>query len=312
MASAVVTGASGFVGSQLVCELTKMGIEVFSVCRGKNGIEQMNGTSVFNVSCKMEQYSELPGLICKSLKENMAEPPFAFYHLAWDGVLREDKDNCEKQLRNIEYTASAVRACREIGCEKYIHVGTVAEYTQCHALIDERFAPTPSDVYGATKVAARYVAAQIANTLCQDILFTILASTYGKHRRDDNIISYTTKTLLRGEKPIYGSLKQIWDFIYVEDAARALALIGLHGKPNATYGVGSGRYMSLRTYVECIRDMINPSLLLGIGEQKEKYNKVLNSCVDLFTVQRDTGFYPQYSFEQGIRKMIEGDVVGGE
>jgi len=50
--------------------------------------------------------------------------------------------------------------------------------------------------------------------------------------------------------------------------------------------------------------MINPQLPLGIGILGNKYENVLSSCVNTFQLQKDTGFLPKMSFEEGILRTI--------
>ena len=107
------------------------------------------------------------------------------------------------------------------------------------------------------------------------------------------------------EKPIYGDLNQMWDFLYVKDVVRAIRLVGEKGKKDKVYGIGSGEYKALREYVCRIRDVINPNLPLGIGENSSLSRRTFSSCVNNYDLKKDTGFQPEYSFEEGIARTIE-------
>ena len=132
----------------------------------------------------------------------------------------------------------------------------------------------------------------------------VLPSTFGEGRRDDNIITYTITTLLKGQKPQYGMLTQMWDFLYVKEVVRALRLIGEQGCEGKTYGVGSGVFRQLKDYIIKIRDIIDPNLELGIGEIPSLSDKAFSSCVNIYDLAKDTGFEPQITFEEGIRRTI--------
>ncbi len=134
--------------------------------------------------------------------------------------------------------------------------------------------------------------------------WVVVPSTFGEGRRDNNILTYTITSLLKGEKPTYGYLNQMWDFLYVEEVVRALRLIGEKGTADKTYAIGSGIYRPLRDYVETIRDIINPKLPLGIGEKPFLSNKAFSSCVSIKDLTADTGFVPGVTFEEGIKKTI--------
>lgn len=99
-------------------------------------------------------------------------------------------------------------------------------------------------------------------------------------------------------------LTQMWDFLYVGEVARALRLIGEKGCYGKTYGIGSGVYRQLKDYIVKIRDIINPDLMLGIGEIPSLSDKAVSSCVNIYELVKDTGFEPEVSFEEGIERTI--------
>jgi nucleoside-diphosphate-sugar epimerase len=163
---------------------------------------------------------------------------------------------------------------------------------------------TPNDMYGAAKTAAHYMLETRARILKMPFNWAVVPSTFGEGRKDNNIITYTINSLLNEEKPRYGYLLQMWDFLYVKEVARALYLIGEKGLPNKTYGIGSGVFKPLKDYIEKIRDIIDPSLPLGIGDIPSLSDKAFSSCVSIYDITKDTGFVPEISFEEGIRRTI--------
>lgn len=303
MKKVIVTGANGFVGRHLLKKLLAEQVEVFAIVRKKIEMQEL-----------MDDYNNIKWIIgdlyydtdaiIDSLRVNGALQADCFYHLAWNGVAACDKNNYDEQIKNIEIGMNVIRVCKEIECIKFINLGTVGEYVSLDGLINEKWVPSPADIYGAVKVAVRNLLSVKASADNIDVINTILCSTYGEFRCDDNVISYTIKKLLKREKPQFGRLEQMWDFLYVDDVAYALYLIGEKGIGGKTYSIGSGTYRHLYEYIEMIRDMIDPDLPLGIGELGDKYQKVLNSCVDTFQLQKDTGFKPMFSFEEGISNTI--------
>lgn len=97
----------------------------------------------------------------------------------------------------------------------------------------------------------------------------------------------------------------MWAFLYVGEVVRALMLIDKRGRRDIVYGIGSGKYHSLREYIECIRDIIDPGFELGIGDIPAMSEKAFSSCVNIYDLVRNTGFKVQVSFEEGIQRMIE-------
>lgn len=300
MKNVIVTGATGFIGSWLVQELLKHGIHVTVIARNRSRLlpEIASHKNCTIIEKKVEDLLSMDF-------ESGGDKYDAFFHLGWGGVSSEFKNDIDLQLRNVRMSLHALEVCSEIGCEKFIASGTVAEYVFCTDIMDVNAKQTPNDFYGAAKVSAHYFLGVRARQLGQSFIWMVLPSTYGERRTDNNIITYTISTLLNGQKPRYGNLEQMWDFLYVGDVVRAIRLIGEKGKPGKIYGIGSGQYRHLKDYIVAIRDQIDKNLPLGIGEIPAMSAQTFSSCVNIYDLIVDTGFSPTVSFEDGIKKTIE-------
>jgi len=292
----IITGGTGFIGSWLTEEMINNKIEVIMLVRDKSKCDKLIKDGI-NV---VEYYSET----YEQLKQSKVEID-AFYHLAWAGVAPEKKNDRVIQINNIDLAMEMLEYASEIGVKRFIATGTVAEYAFCEDVMDVNAKQTPNDLYGASKTAAHYMLETWARTLNMPFNWIVIPSTFGEGRRDNNILTYTIKTLLAGEKPSYGYLTQMWDFLYVGEVVRALRLIGEKGHYSKCYAIGSGVYRPLRNYVETIRDIINPDLPLGIGDKPSLSDKAFSSCVSIKELTADTGFVPQITFEEGISRTIE-------
>jgi len=291
----IVTGGTGFIGSRLVQELVDNNIEVVAFVRNIDKAGKVLDKRVRAIEYYSKEYD--------SLKQNGCEID-VFYHLAWEGVAPERKNDRVVQVRNIDFAMEMLEFADSIGAKRFIATGTVAEYAFCEDVMDVNAKQTPNDLYGAAKTAAHYMLETWARSIGMPFNWVVIPSTYGEGRRDNNILTYTIKTLLNGDRPSYGYLTQMWDFLYVGEVAKALELIGEKGHVGKTYAIGSGDYRPLRDYVEIIRDIINPNLELGIGEIPSMSDKAFSSCVSINELSADTGFRPEVTFEAGIRKTI--------
>ena len=111
--------------------------------------------------------------------------------------------------------------------------------------------------------------------------------------------------MLKGEKPSTTGLEQQWDYLYVDDLIEAFILLGEKGIGGKVYPIGSGEHKQMREYVETIRNIINPSISIGIGEMPYKNpNKIDNQIIDVDLLYKDTGFKARYDFRTGIENVI--------
>lgn len=299
MKKVVITGGTGFIGLWLVREMLVHDIEVIVLVRDLNmtkfeSVEKKQTLRL--VQYHTEEYEQL-----KKADTRVD----AFYHLAWAGVSSSEKNDGRMQLENVRFSMEMLEYARQIRAKRFMGMGTVAEYAFSENTIEANGnRQTPNDMYGAAKTAAHYMLEAYARILELPFNWVVLPSTFGEGRRDDNIITYTITTLLKGQKPQYGMLTQMWDFLYVKEVVRALRLIGEQGCEGKTYGVGSGVFRQLKDYIIKIRDIIDPNLELGIGEVPSLSDKAFSSCVNIYDLAKDTGFEPQITFEEGIRRTI--------
>lgn len=295
----IVTGGTGFIGSWLTENLVEKGIEVNILVRNLEKAarnQRMHHPLIKLVPYDPEAYKKL----CEGDKEIDV-----FYHLAWDGVSAKLKNDCGVQLSNIDFSLKMLELAYALKAKRFIATGTVAEYAFSENILDVNERQTPNDMYAAAKVATHYMLETRARNLAIPFNWVVIPSTFGEGRREDNIITYTIISLLKGQRPQYGNLLQMWDFLYVKEVARALCLIAEKGKAGITYGIGSGVFKPLKNYITQIRDIIDPKLELGIGEIPSLSAQTFSSCVSIYDITKDTGFVPEITFEEGILKTIE-------
>lgn len=293
MQTAIVTGADGLIGSHLIKRLIDAKVKVWAVVKpNSSAISRLDKLDVSIVECELNKLERLP---------NEAD---VFYHLAWNGVAPELRNDFDLQVKNIDYCLSCVRAAAKYGSKKFILPGSTFEYLYYHAPINENAVPSPVNAYGSVKLAARFLCAQLARELGLNFIYTVITGIYSADRKDNNVIFYTINELLNGRKPKLTSLEQKWDYVHIDDVSEALYLIGKSGRDGRFYAIGYGDNIPLKKYIYKIRDIIDSQLPLGIGEVSLSGEKLPSSCIDLTAIIEDTGFSPKIPFEIGIAEVI--------
>ena len=294
--SAVITGPTGAVGTALCKLLAQEQITVWAVVRPESKrsghLKEIDGVHI--ISCDASQLSQLSGIEAD-----------AFFHLAWAKTTGQGRNDMPAQIDNIRYTIDAVHAASRLGCKVFIGAGSQAEYGRVNHALTPDTPCFPENGYGMAKLCA----GQMSRTECEKLgiehIWPRILSVYGPHDGMGSMVSSVIRTLLKGECPALTAGEQIWDFLYADDAARALYLLALYGKSGAVYPLGSGQARPLKDYITMLRDAIDPSLLLGFGEIPYGDKQVMHLEADISALQRDTGFAPQTDFAAGIRKTIE-------
>jgi nucleoside-diphosphate-sugar epimerase len=110
--------------------------------------------------------------------------------------------------------------------------------------------------------------------------------------------------LLRGERPRVTAGQQKWDYVYVADAAEAVARVALNAAAAGVFNLGSGEAPVLRTIVESIRDEIDPRLPIGFGEVPYRSDQVMHLQAVITRLQTATGWAPRTPLADGLARTI--------
>ena len=299
MNKVLVIGANGFLGSNLSKKLASEGVEVVALVA--KGWDYSSIQGIDHIQCVEFELETLSDLDNQTFLIGVD----TIYHMAWAGVSTTLKNEAETQAKNILYGLSVLEFAQRHGISRVIVPGSASEYACGQGIINGRNESAPSDLYSASKVATRFLCQTYAKQHGIELIWTAITSIYGPGRNDNNLITYSIKSLLNGDKPSFTGLEQQWDYLYIDDLIDALVAIGHKGKGGKIYPIGSGEHRQMNEYVKIIRDAINPSLPLGIGDLPYKNKTIDNQILDISSLRKDTGFQPQYTFEQGIKKTID-------
>ena len=295
--TAVVTGPTGAVGTALCKLLAEEQIKVYAVVRPGSAraehLKEIAGVEL--IPCDASRLSELPSLIPSA---------DALFHLAWAKTTGQGRNDMPAQIDNIRFTIDAARAASALGCGVFVGAGSQAEYGRADHALTPDTPCFPENGYGMAKLCAGQMSRTECEKLGVDHVWPRILSVYGPHDGTGSMISGLIRALMAGERPALTAGGQLWDFLYAEDAARALYLMALRGINGAVYPLGSGRSRPLREYIEDARDAVDPALPLGFGEVPYGDKQVMHLEADLAPLRRDTGFAPETDFRTGIRKTI--------
>jgi nucleoside-diphosphate-sugar epimerase len=279
-------------------ELAQNGIAVIAVCRpGSHRASAVpQHPLIRRVECDVTQLEHLPELI--------GEKVDCFYHFAWAHTIGPGRNDMPAQIDNIRYCIDAVHAAKALGCSVFVGAGSQAEYGRVEGVLKTDTPCNPENGYGIAKLCAGQMSRIECEKLGVDHIWARILSVYGPGDGPNTMISGVIRQLLAGEKPALTAGIQQWDYLYSGDAAKAFRLMGQHGVNGRTYVLGSGTAQPLRSYVEQLRDAIDPSLRLGFGEVPYGPLQVMHLQADISALHADTGFSPETAFETGIRNTI--------
>lgn len=302
MKKAIVTGANGFIGRFLVRELVKNQVEVFAVDRVSADCSSLIEQNVNMVECDLNHISELPDLISDRDID-------CVFHIAWQGVSGLDAKKYDVQLQNVKATVDLVEAAYAMRINTFIAAGSIHEFEVKVEMNSGFPVINLGNMYKTAKLAAHWMAKAKAGAYQIRFLWPLIINAYGEEENSARLINSFVRKILNNESPELSSGEQIYDFVHVSDVARALYLIAEHGIDGRDYIIGSGNARPLKDFFFEAADIINDvkggeRIPLGIGKYESKAIFLPPEAFDIMSLVHDTGFQPEVSFEEGIRKTI--------
>jgi UDP-glucose 4-epimerase len=308
----LVTGASGFLGSHLVRRLLKRDHSLTVLLKPGSDLSRIQDSLPFvrTVYGSLEDVSALSNALA-------LEPVDAAFHLAWAGVTSDFRNNPEQITRNVSGALNIWDLLQKTGCKTWVGLGSQAEYGPYAGVLDEATPPSPVTAYGMAKLTVGRLTAQLCSMSGMRHVWLRLLSAYGPGDDHRHMIPTVIRALLRGGKPSLTAGEQVWDYLYVGDAAEALG-VALERDAKGVFVLSSGQTTTIRSAVELLRDYINPSAEVGFGDVPYASDQVMRLEADTTRLQTETGWRPTTDLKTGLQQTVDwhrssdpGSAAGG-
>lgn len=298
----IVTGATSFIGKAAVEELLKQGEKVYAAVRpGSAGLLDLEALAdrfpVRILECNLEDI--------ESLKEQNITDASAWLHLGWEGAGSANRQNPALQARNIGYALSAVKTAGALGCSRFLFSGSQAEYGICDSPMKEDQPCHPVSEYAKSKVQVCRQAAELASRLHMDYIHTRIFSVYGPGDHPWSLISTCIDTFLKGEHMEMGPCTQLWNFLYVTEAAGLLVKLLLGKAPAGVYNVAGEDTRPLRNYIEELHRLCGSRGSYHFGDRPPNAEGMVSLIPELTKLKAAVDFTQQIPFSEGIRRMVQ-------
>jgi nucleoside-diphosphate-sugar epimerase len=303
---AVVTGASGFIGSALARRLGADGTRVICPVRAK--------------SPRAARLAELPGVELVPLpafdldtlrRELRGVTCDAVFHLAAYGIAQGERDPLAMIEGNATLSASVLSAAADWAPRRFVFAGSNSEYAPAQAgvRVGEDHPLRPTTLYGAAKAAAHVYATTLALHLGVPFVGLRIFGTFGVGEAPERLIPAVIDHLARGAVPELTPGEHQRDLAYVDDVAWALVPPATHPGivPGRAYNVCSGVPRRIADVARRVAALMGrPESELGLGRRPYRADEPEWLVGDPSRFREATGWQPQISLDEGIRRMIRG------
>lgn len=300
--TALVTGATGFVGGRLVDRLLRDGVHVTILLRPESRVPERWQKRVAEIVCADFSVNGLRAVLAGRAVGQI-------YHLAAYGVRPQDRDASRMVAVNTVLPSSIVQLASECGAS-IVMAGSCAEYAppEKAQAMDENAPLEFERLYGATKAAGGLAAAACACAYGVTLRYLRLFHIYGPGEAGHRLLPNLVARLSRGEPVPLSDGHQIRDFVHVDDAVSGLIAAAGHAgaatKPiiaNLCSGMGHRVQDFAR---EVARALNAPEQLLQFGAIERRADEIPfvvgngNKARDIF------GYQQRYEFSDGVAQAV--------
>lgn len=294
----LVTGATGFIGSNLVRKLYDKGYEVYVLLRPNSTL----GTK------RLEDYKKIYKIYGNSkelvYKANELPQFDVCYNLASYGVDYRQQDIDLIIEGNIKFTLDIIDFCSKNNTKLLIHTGSCFEYgINENEFLTEEHNINPQSLYGSAKAASVIMANTYAKLKNVKMITVRPFGIYGINEGIHKLIPSLIKAAINKENIKLTEGYQIRDYLYIEDLLEAYMILSDNDNidPYEIFNVCSSKKTSIRDIVKHICEISGTDMsLFKFGEIPYRKNEVMSFVGDNTKIVREINWKPKYSLREGL------------
>jgi len=295
----IITGATSFIGLELIDVLLKNGHSVIAVCRSNSkGLSSIpEGVEV--VSAEMSEYPEL---------HNKIDNADVFINLAWGGTGHDGRNIIDVQKENITYTTGAIYAVEKMGCKLFLEAGSQAEYGSTNETQTEDSMCNPFSEYGKAKLEVKRIGFELSDKLNIKYLHLRIFSMFGENDHPWTLVMSALDKMLANEQVDLSPCTQNWNFVYVKDAVRMIMNLCVNAVndpdfKHEVYNIASKDTRELKAFVECMKELTKSTSVLNYGANIPQ--NLVSLQPDMTKTIGASGFDDFHCFDDVIKTIIE-------
>lgn len=301
----IILGAAGFIGTNLTIELAKNKIDKITlVDKSVKYFENVKSMGFENVSfleCDFDVGSNFDELL---------KNQDVVYHLVSTTVPTTSNQYISQELMgNVIFSSNLFESCVRCKVRKVVFIssgGTVyGKEVDCP--LKEKTHTNPISSYGVQKVTIEKLLYLYNYMYGLDYRIIRLANPYGPYQRPNGILgavtTFTYKTLKGEEITIYGDGSVVRDFIYIDDAIKAIMKIVNGDNKHHTFNLGCGYGTSIKKVIDIIQESLK--LEMKITYKKGRQVDVPVNYLDISRYEKYYGALNPIDLSEGIKRTAE-------
>lgn len=289
----IITGASGYVGSNIVKELVKRGEEVYIILRDTSKLDLlMEVKSAINIYIYNGDLEQLISYF-NSIKANIV------IHTASLFISQHKSDDIDNLIdSNIKFGTEILEAMKLSGIKKFINTSTSWQHFN-----NEKY--NPVCLYAATKEAFENIIKYYYEAFEIDCISLEIYDTFGKGDKRPKLLNQLIKFRKNGNILDMSPGMQSIDLVYIDDIVRgyikASEILLKNANINVKYALSSENRVSLRDLVKLYEKVSGEKLVVNFGGREYREREVMEPYNKQ---EKLPGWRAEISLEDGLKKML--------
>lgn len=303
----LITGGAGFIGANFIQYIldhttySVTNIDSLTYAANNNQVENHKYCNRYRfIQCDIRDKSSLSKVFDREYD--------AIINFAAESHVDRSIDDALPFIEtNINGTFHLLQAVLENKAKKMIQISTDEVYGSLRAEdppFTEENSLSPNNPYSASKASADLLVRSFYNTHKIPLLITRCSNNFGPKQHEEKLIPKVIIRALENQRiPLYGDGLNIRDWLFVEDHCRAIHMVLENGKYGEVYNIGGA---DEKTNLEIIEEILNylnkPKSLIDYVDDRKGHDR--RYAMNASKIRNELGWYPQYSFQEGIQKTI--------
>ena len=300
-----ITGGAGFIGSAVTAHLQELGYEIMIYDDLSFGNRKfLNIADSHFIQGNILDKDSMSAVI------NEFSPHYVIHLAAIHFIPYCNQHPFESANINITGTINLLDICAELPeLEKVFFASTAAVYPIHDLAISESLSPSPTDIYGLSKLTGEQLAKKFYAETGITTIVCRFFNAFGPNETNPHLIPAIQQQVLSGKRTIQlGNTQPRRDFIHTHDMARAVQmLLEQFDKGLDTFNLGRGIEYSVLEVISAFEKAIGEKLTVEIDPERVRKTDRLHLLANISKLTEYTGWQPRVSLEEGIKTLVQHD-----